>query len=370
MKYLFFLFVFIVWLAALAYSVLRINQIFDSYVVLRRISTATYVLLFVAFIVSVFFEGYLPLALAKPISFVGYSFLVLSVYLLITFLLVDGVRLVNHFWSFTANIEKIRMWLSLCMMIVTIVAMIVGNIRFNNPKIVELNIQSSKERQNKELKVVVASDIHLGVSIDKKRLQTYVELINNQQPDLVLIAGDLIDRLLHPVVNQKMDEELRQIKAPMGVYAILGNHEYYGEGLTEVKDFFDKGNIQLLQDSSVLIDEGVYIVGRDDKTNPNRKGIDDLVQNLEKSKPVILLDHQPYELQEAVQNNIDIQFSGHTHNGQFFPINLIVKGLFEKGYGYLKKDGTHVYVTSGLGLWGPQYRIGSQSEIVILNLKY
>jgi len=112
------------------------------------------------------------------------------------------------------------------------------------------------------------------------------------------------------------------------------------------------------------------VVGREDRSNEKRKTLSELVKGLDKKYPTILMDHQPYHLEEAEKNNIDLQISGHTHNGQFFPGNLFVKKIYELGYGYLKKGNSHFYVSSGLGLWGPQYRIGTESELVVVNLRY
>ena len=155
----------------------------------------------------------------------------------------------------------------------------------------------------------------------------------------------------------------------MGVYVIFGNHEYYGEGDHLIADFYRKSNIKLLRDSCVQVNDDLYLAGRDDKHNPNRKELKDLLSTTA-NKPVIVLDHQPYHLEDAANNNVDLQISGHTHNGQFFPANLVVKSMFELGYGYLRKGNTHFYVSSGLGLWGPQYRLGSRSEMVVVNFRY
>ena len=167
-----------------------------------------------------------------------------------------------------------------------------------------------------------------------------------------------------------MAEELRNIKTTQGVYAITGNHEYYGENPYATETYLKTAGITYLRDSSVLVNNSFYIVGRDDKTNTNRKTLKDVMRNVDASKPVILLDHQPFHLNEAQENKVDLQISGHTHNGQFFPGNLFVKGMYELAYGYMKKGTTHYYVSSGLGLWGPQYRIGTQSELVVIDLKY
>jgi hypothetical protein len=168
-----------------------------------------------------------------------------------------------------------------------------------------------------------------------------------------------------------MEEELKQIKATLGVYAINGNHEYYSERPNSTSEFLqNKCGITVLRDSVALINNSLYVVGRDDRTNSKRNSLAEVMAGLDHTKPIILLDHQPFHLEEAEQNGVDIQISGHTHDGQIFPGNLIVKKMYEIGSGYKKKGNTHYYVSSGLGLWGPQYRIGTQSEIGVITLKF
>jgi predicted MPP superfamily phosphohydrolase len=262
-----------------------------------------------------------------------------------------------------------RLWMMVATLGVTGIAMIAGNYRFNHPSVVTLNLSTKNPRQNKVLTIVAASDIHLGISIDKKRLQSYVKMMNDQHPDIVLLAGDISDRSMIPVIKQNMLEEFSNIKAPMGVYAIYGNHEHYAETPTATADYLKKAGIVVLRDSACLVDNSFYLIGRDDRTNQKRKTLKEIVKGLDMKYPRILMDHQPFHLEEAENNNIDLQLSGHTHNGQFFPINLIIKSFYELSYGYLKKGNTHYYVSSGLGLWGPQYRIGTQSELVVIHLK-
>jgi Predicted phosphohydrolases len=184
------------------------------------------------------------------------------------------------------------------------------------------------------------------------------------------LAGDVSDRSIIPVMNQHMDEEFRQIKAKYGVFAINGNHEHFSETPNATANYLKKAGINVLIDEVALVDSSFYIIGREDHIVRNRKPLDQLVKGLDPSKPRILLDHQPFHLYDAENNGIDLQISGHTHNGQFFPGNLIVKRMYEMGHGYLKRGKTHYYVSSGLGIWGPQYRIGTQSELVVVNLKY
>ncbi len=369
MKYFFFILVFLLWLNLVAYTFIRGNQALTTTPSLRWVYLSVMTISFLSFFVGFFLNEFLSPTLGKIISFIGYSFLIITIYLFLSFLLIDLVRVANHFYKFIPDMGKFRMLATVITLGLITIALIFGNIKFNNPQVVHLDIHSSKLQQGKEVKIVGISDVHLGTSIDKQRLKKYVELINRQEPDLVIIAGDLIDRSLKPVIAQIMDEELRQINAPFGVFAVEGNHEHFGEGVETVSDFYKKSNITLLQDSAVLINNEFYIVGRKDYIVRDRLSINEIIQETDKTKPHILLDHQPYNLSEAEENNIDFQFSGHTHNGQFFPINLIVNLMFEKGYGHLQKGDTHYYISSGLGLWGPQYRIGSQSEVVVVRLR-
>lgn len=370
MKYLFFIVILLIWLLLVAYTFIRGNQAFLSVPAVRWVYLALMTISFLSFFAGFFLNEFLSPMLGKTISFIGYSFLILSIYLFFSFLMIDIVRLLNHFLHFIPDEAKFRTWSGIFIFGAIIGVMIIGNVRFNNPKVVNIDIQSSRPTQNKEVKIVALSDIHLGTSIDKKRLKKYVDLVNSQHPDMVLIGGDLIDRSLKPVIAQKMDEELRQLRAPFGVFAVEGNHEHFGEGGKAVTDFFEQSNITLIQDSTILINDEFYLVGREDHINSKRLSISQILNSTDPSKPRILLDHQPYNLSEAEQNQIDFQFSGHTHKGQFFPINLVVNMIFEQGYGYLQKGNTHYYISSGLGIWGPQYRIGSQSEVVVVKFRY
>jgi len=369
MKYGFIIFFFAFILTMIVYTIVRGCQVLAPYGYSKTVYLALMIALTATMFGGLFFENQLPHSFARILSFVGYSYFIVLAYLFTTFLLVDDVRIINHFFPFIGNVKLFRLLAMLITLGVVGLMMIYGNLKFNRPEVVNISINSNKPVQHKEIRIVAISDIHLGVSIDKKRLQQYVAMVNAQNPDLVLIVGDLIDRSIKPVVAQKMDEELRQIQAPLGVFGVFGNHEYYGESDHHISDFYRKSNIRLLRDTSVLISNDFYLAGRDDKHNPHRKNLEDILV-INSDKPVLLLDHQPYHLEDAERNKVDLQISGHTHNGQFFPANLIVKSIFELGYGYLKKGNTNYYVSSGLGLWGPQFRVGSQSELVVITFKY
>ena len=367
-----FAFMLLFFISMLTYVCIRGGQALSTFGASRIIFIISAIVLFLMFFVGMILGNYFPLPVAKAITFLGNTFLVVMIYLTFSFLITDTVLIFNKIFHFIKfDVHTFRFWAMMISSMVIFVALCVGNYTFNHPQVVKLNVTAEKSSQNKEIKIAAISDVHLGISIDKNRLKKYVELINAQQPDLVIIGGDLVDRSIIPLERQKMHEDLLQIKAPMGVFATLGNHEYYGEGMDRVEDFYKKSGITLLKDSAAFVQNQFYIAGReDDRMNPSRKRLDDILKNVDHLKPIILLDHQPLFLSDAEKNNVDFQFSGHTHKGQFFPGNLFVKRMFELGYGYMKKGNTAYYVSSGLGLWGPQYRIGSQSELVVIDFKY
>ncbi len=330
-----------------------------------------YVFLWVLFFAGLFFEHSLPPALGGSLAFIGYSFLLVVMYLLLAFVVIDVIYLVVKLTHATSvNLLHIKRTITLITLVVVGVSMIFGYLRFNRPAVEHLELTVNKPVQNKELTIVFASDIHLGNSIGKQRLQRYVKLINAQKPDLILLGGDLTDRSIGPLTEQKLYEELSQLKADKGVYGILGNHEHYSGHPDSLTRYFEHAGVRMLRDEVVLIDSSLYIIGREDRTSNKRKPLKSLMAGLDSNLPSIVLDHQPNHLEEAADLNVDLQLSGHTHNGQVFPGNLIVKRLFENPYGYLLKLQTHVYVSSGLGIWGPLYRIGTRSELVTIRLKY
>jgi len=353
------------------YVIARGWQVLPSASFLRPLYVITAIVLFLTLLTGMIFSNAMPQAIGKAVSFIGFTYLIIFIYLFLSFLVVDVLRLFNLFIHIRPlYMASFRLWMMIATLGITGIALIVGNYKFNHPKIVTLNLSTDNPTQHKELKIVAVSDIHLGVSIDKRMLQKYVQLINDQHPDIVLIAGDVSDRSIMPLIKQNMEEEFRAIKASKGIYAINGNHEHYAETTNATEEYLKKAGIVFLRDSACLVDSSFYVVGRDDRSNQRRKPLNEIVKGLDPHYPRILMDHQPFHLEEAEKNNIALQISGHTHNGQFFPGNLFVKNMYEVGYGYMKKGKTHYYVSSGLGIWGPQYRIGTQSELVVIRFRY
>ncbi|MDL2262262.1 metallophosphoesterase [Bacteroidales bacterium OttesenSCG-928-I21] len=368
-----FLFAFLFLFVLVGYVYLRSFQCLTNTTLPFKISySVIYFLLFASLFVGFIGADYLPIKLASAFSFIGYSFFMLVVYMAMFFLVIDIAWLIGKFILRISSdsLFPFRIWASGVSFLIVIVTLCIGHYRFNRPIVTEVNISVENPKKNKTMRIVAASDIHLGSSIGKKKAQQYVKLINEQSADLVLFLGDIADRSINPVKDQNMSEDLRKIKSTYGVHGISGNHEYYSSNRKQNFQYYEESGINMLIDNVTLIDNDIYVVGRDDRTNPHRASVSQLITGLHKDNPIILLDHQPFHLEEAQENNVTLQLSGHTHNGQFFPVNLIVKSMYELAYGYLKKGNTHYYVSSGLGIWGPQFRIGSKSEIVVINLKY
>lgn len=224
------------------------------------------------------------------------------------------------------------------------------------------------------INIVMISDIHLGNIIRNKRLKKMVQTVNSLNPDIIAIAGDIVDSNITPFTERNMAEEFSHLKSKYGTYAVLGNHDLMTKSIDKIIKILSENKVTVLRDEAILIDNSFYIIGRDDitiklYTKKNRKPLIDITKNLDNSKPLILIDHNPKDIKESYNANIDLQLSGHTHKGQISPLNFVTKRAFEIDYGHLQKDNFNVIVSSGYGTWGPPIRLGSKSEIVVIKLK-
>jgi predicted MPP superfamily phosphohydrolase len=309
----------------------------------------------------------LPVSWCSWLSKLGTSWLIILLYLVLTFAFFDILRATGLFPSLPAFLNA--SWAGFSVLTVAMAALLVtGYCRYRDKVRVELTVPLDKPLPGGPLKIVAVSDLHLGYTIGKDELEEWIDLINKETPDLILIAGDVTDNNVRPLFTNGMAASFHRLRSRYGVYAIPGNHEYIA-GITKAAAFLHAAGITLLQDSAVLIDECFYLVGRDDRSNPHRKILTDLTVPLDKSKPILLLDHQPLHLEETAAAGIDFQFSGHTHDGQVWPLNHITDHLFECSHGYIRKGGSHIYVSSGLGIWGGKFRIGTCSEYLVLTLE-
>ena len=308
---------------------------------------------------------------------IGSIWLSLFVYLLLSVLVIDLLRIVNYFLPFwnsitASNPEKYSMLLFWGVIAISSAVVFAGFINAANPRVNHYTINIDKEIPAKGLRIVAASDIHMGTLIGPAHVKNLVRMINGQNPDLILLAGDVVDEDIAPVMRYDLGSYLEKLSAPMGVYAITGNHEYIG-GAESAVAYLSKHGLKILRDTTILINEQIYVVGREDKDRGRfagrpRKAIGDYLKDLDNSKPIVLLDHQPFNLNDAKVINADIQISGHTHHGQLWPFGYITKAIFELSSGYLKKGNTHYFVSTGFGTWGPPVRTGNRPEIIVIDL--
>lgn len=317
-----------------------------------------FLLWMLSFFVGFFVTERIPVKLAVVCYEVGNTWLIAFLYLFLIFLLADIASLCHLLPK--AFLKESGVGLLSVLAIVALV-MVLGGFHYHHKYREELTLHTSKPLE-KPLTIVLASDLHIGYHNRKAELTRWVELINAEHPDLVLIGGDIIDRSLRPVIEGNYAQEFRHLQAP--VYTVLGNHEYFSN--VELSErFFREAGITLLKDS-VAHYKGVDIIGRNDRTARRRAPVSDLAAGLEGF--TILLDHQPYHLEEAEHAAIDFQFSGHTHRGQVWPISWITDALYEKSWGHHQRGTTRYYISSGLGIWGPKIRIGTRSEYLVLHL--
>ena len=305
------------------------------------------------------FDG-MPLSVAQMAYEVGTSSIFVLLYLVMIFLLLDLGRLLH---LVPKTLLYHNGYTALGIFVLMLGVFVYGNLHYNNKVRVPLELKSQKPLP-REYKIVMASDLHIGYHNPRKELARWVDMINAENPDFILIAGDIIDGSMRPIIEERMAEEFRRFKAP--VYACLGNHEFYS-GVPGARQFYKDAGIHLLVDESAVIDSSIVVIGRDDRTNMRRKPIKDLVGSFA-SKYTIVLDHQPYNLDRAEAAGVDFQLSGHTHRGQVWPISWITDRIYECSWGSHQRGNTQFYVSSGIGIWGGKFRIGTQSEYVVATL--
>jgi uncharacterized protein len=261
-------------------------------------------------------------------------------------------------------------WVGLGVISLFLFVFIYGSFNAWSPVVRTYDIEIDKKSDIRELKILMASDLHLGSVVGRTHLERLLGIVDSEKPDIVLIAGDIIDDNIEPYLNNNLSEVMKKIKAPSGVYAVLGNHDYYGNDVPQILEEMDRIGIYVLMDEFVDINQNFYLAGRKEHTDKSRGPASEFLKGVDPTKPLIMMDHQPRDLAEAKENGVDILLSGHTHRGQLFPANLITDRIYENDWGYLRKGNFHSFVSSGFGTWGPPFRIGTRSEVMVINVKF
>lgn len=359
----------------------------------RLIFAVIYVLLSTSLLTGFLIKN--PKSLHRMLKITGNYFLGIFLYTLVIILLADFGRILLKY-VFHASWIHSRTAFTVAGAICALLILLLSACGIFHAKYIKTTsydvIINKTIPERTSMKVVLLADTHFGYNAGVLHARELVRKINKQKPDLVCIAGDIFDNEYDAIRNpEKLEKTLRGIKSTYGVYACWGNHDLNEEilagftfkhkdgDLSDIKDlrmkkFLEDSNIHILEDESVLINDQFYVIGRKDaslteKIHETRKAPAQLTEKLNRDKPIIMIDHQPKELQELADAGVDLDLCGHTHNGQTFPGNFTIKLMWENPCGLLSKDNMTNITTSGAGVWGPAMRIGTDSEICSINIQ-
>ncbi|RXZ79025.1 metallophosphoesterase [Paenibacillaceae bacterium] len=267
--------------------------------------------------------------------------------------------------------HRVNKWIGSITLLSFFALIAYGSFNAYSPVVRTYDIQINKTVPSTDsLNIVMVSDMHFGLLSGKKHAERMVKEINALNPDIVLFPGDIIDDDLSIYLNKGIDRILTDVRAPYGVFASLGNHDKHDGKMQELIEALEQSNMHVLYDETIEINEEFFLVGRKDRTDSDRAEVAELMNGLDLSKPVILLDHQPYDLGIAQEQGVDLMVSGHTHRGQIAPGHLITRMIYENDWGHLQKGEFHSIVSSGYGFWGPPIRIGSRSELMQIKVTF
>ena len=278
-----------------------------------------------------------------------------------------GVWLIRRLTYRRANFANIERALRLTAPLAFIGLLILSVYNAYMPRITYYQLTIDKPM--KPLRIGMVSDLHLGRLFGNRHLDWLAEIFNQQKVDLILMPGDIMDDNTDAYLAEHMQPHLAKLRAPLGVYATLGNHDLFGHQQA-ISAEIRKAGITLLQDQSITLNNELVLIGRNDDLDKNRPSTASLLDAVEnKQLPIILLDHRPSEIELHANLPIDLQVSGHAHKGQVFPANIITALTYRLDYGHEQINGRHFVVSSGYGFWGIPMRLGSQSEVVIIDLQ-
>jgi predicted MPP superfamily phosphohydrolase len=343
----------------------------------RLLYTIIFIILAATFIAGKILEARHSSVLSDILNIIGGFWMGFMLYAFMFLLLSDIIGLFLRIPGIinTSNMPDYRRWSFLITLAISAILITGGFINAIIPVVKEYDLEINKSAgEVNSLRIAAVSDIHLGSIIRKRSIRKLSVMLEEMKPDLVLLLGDIVDGELGPVLRDDLLQYFTGPQTKDGLYAITGNHEYIG-GAGRTIPYIESKGIRLLKDEIIILPGGIQLIGRLDRdsfrfTGKERLSLEELMKDIDHSKPVILLDHQPFHLDESAKNGVDLQLSGHTHNGQLWPVNYITRLIYELSYGYMKKGDTQIIVSSGFGLWGPRIRSGSRSEVLLINIKF
>lgn len=332
--------------------------------------------------------------LRRPLFKIGAYWLGISLYLILYVALIDLLRWIySKVFKDKYNDFYARTICALLIIVLTGVTSIYGIINAKIVRTTEYEITINKDGGNfKEMTIAMFGDPQFGYNIGEYHLKQAVDIINKYDVDIVCVVGDIFDNQYSAIKNpDKLIDLFNQIKSKYGMYAVLGNHDveepilcgftFNDESLEnklaskEMLDFIKKSGMVLLYDENVIINDSVNLYGRADQERPNlgnitRKESGDIFKEVDTTKPLFVLDHEPREYDELEKAGVDLMMAGHTHDGQLWPTKIATDIIWENPYGLWVKNAFHAITTSGLGLFGPNMRVGTIAEVCIIHVKF
>lgn len=286
--------------------------------------------------------------------------------------------------------KKIYITATVLLLVLSLGLNIYGTYHAKDIQITKYDVKKETVNIDKPMRIVLIADLHIGVNSDFKMFEDMVKKVNSQKPDLILVGGDIVNSAFGALKTpDKYAALFKKMKARCGTYAIYGNHDVDepllgGFTIKEMEDskrnpkmpkFLKDCGWKLLTDEHVTIPEldGLVLVGRRDDSRPGeglkaRMSLQEVMKGISPEKPILMLQHEPLDLEQLSDYGIDINMSGHTHDGQVFPGNIYARMKSPQAYDIMKWKDTTSIVTSGVGFYGPPIRVGTISEIVVLDL--
>ena len=369
---MFFIIITIVYIVPLIYVFFRVKHHFILKNHLLVYSLAFLILALLYPLTNFFLDGFFE-TLSGDILIIGSYSAVFFLYILLSILLFDIFLLFNRFLHLVPRpVIKSRRYQLRGLLIITALSLAVligGIIHFNTIRTTRYQIQiPGASSRLDHMKIAFIADFHLQSKTNVAFVERMVKKINAIKPDLMLFGGDIVEGDGDEGKIPQFEKLIRQIKSKYGSFGVIGNHEIYGGD--ETHEFFKKAGIQLLKDTGIVINKSVNLIGRYNQHIRDRKSPQELLRQNNESLPVIMLDHRPTRIADISKTRVDIQLSGHTHNGQLFPFNLITQSIYPISWGYEEINNTHFFVTSGIRLWGPPVRTAGVSEILVIDVKF
>lgn len=361
------------------YIFIRGWQALPSASKVRAIYLAAFLFLSLSFVAGRILERFWLGPPANFLVWTGSFWLGAMLYFVLILLLIDITRLLNLAVpvfpsAWLDNIEHTRLVLFKTVTSVVIVIVVIAHLNtwFTKVNRIEIPLEGQNSKMS-SVNIALVSDIHLGSLTPNNRVGKLVKKINSLSPDIILVAGDMLDEDVGPVIHRDLGSSIKNLSAPLGVYGITGNHEYIG-GISKAVQYLTSHGINLIRDSVIKINDSFYLAGREDLnierfSGKKRISVEELLKDTGDDLPVILLDHQPFNLEKSAAAGADLQLSGHTHHGQIWPLNFITRAVYSISRGFGEVDGMKVYVSNGVGTWGPPMRLGSRPEIVLITIR-